>query len=115
MIKGVTNYWGINGMTGSFSYVLDFVLENFGMDNIFWIMYFINLVLSAIAYKLGFARKLTLGKNIFVYAMLFVGNYLTTIFSIMMLPMTESLIIIVIVLVIYRSRMYMQRKQRNAS
>jgi hypothetical protein len=115
MIKGVNGYWGIISMTGSFSIVLDFVLENYGIDNIFWIMYIINLVLSAIAYKLGFARKLTLGKSLFVYAMLFVGNYITTIFSIMKMPMTESLVIIVIVLMIYRGRMYMQRKQKNAT
>lgn len=102
-------------MTGSFSFVLDYILTNYGTDNIFWTMYVINFILSAIAYKLGFARKLTLGKNIFVYSMLLVGNYLTTIFSIMMLPMTESLIIIVIVLTIYRTRMYMQRKAKNAS
>ena len=102
-------------MTGSFSYVLDFVLANYGVDNIFWIMYVINLVLSAIAYKLGFARKLPLGKNIFVYVMLIIGNYITTIFSIMKLPMTESVILIVIVLAIYRIRLHFQRKEKNAS
>ena len=102
-------------MTGSFSYVLDFILANYGVDNIFWIMYVINLVLSAIAYKLGFARKLPLGKNIFVYVMLIIGNYITTIFSIMKMPMTESIILIVIVLAIYRSRLHFQRKAKNAS
>lgn len=102
-------------MTGSFSIVLDFIIDNYGIDNIFWIMYFINLILSAIAYKLGFARKLSMGKSIFVYAMLFVGNYITTIFSIMKMPMTESLVLIVIVLAIYRTRLHFQRKRDNAS
>lgn len=102
-------------MTGSFSIVLDYIVANYGVQNIFWKMYIINLVLSAIAYKLGFARKLSLWKNVFVYFMLFLGNYLTTIFSIMKTPMTESLVIIVIVLTIYRTRMYMQRKAKNAS
>lgn len=102
-------------MTGSFSIVLDYIVDQYGIDNIFWIMYVINFILSAIAYKLGFARKLTFWKNVFVYSMLLVGNYLTTIFSIMKMPMTETLIIIVIVLAIYRTRMYLQRKSKNAS
>ena len=102
-------------MTGSFSYILDFILANYGVDNIFWTMYVINLVLSAIAYKLGFARKLPLGKDIFVYVMLIIGNYITTIFSIMKMPMTESIILIVIVLAIYRTRLHFQRKEKNAS
>ncbi|MCG5103616.1 YlaH-like family protein [Oceanobacillus alkalisoli] len=102
-------------MTGSFSFVLDYIVDNFGIDNIFWTLYFINLILSVIAYKLGFARKLSVGKNIFVYFMLVLGNYITTIFSIMRLPMTESLVIICIVLVIYRTRLHMQRKAKNAS
>lgn len=102
-------------MTGSFSFILDYIVENYGTDHIFWIMYGINVVLSAIAYKLGFARKLSIGKNILVYFLLILGTYITTIFSIMMLPMTESLVIIVIVLAIYRFRMHLQRKQNNAS
>ncbi|MHA6251423.1 YlaH-like family protein [Oceanobacillus sp. CAU 1775] len=102
-------------MTGSFSLVLDFVVENYGVQNAFWIMYGINVVLSAIAYKLGFARKLSIGKSILVYILLILGTSITTLFSILMLPMTESLIIIVIVLAIYRSRMYFQRKENNAS
>ena len=101
-------------MTGSFSLILDYVVENFGTENVFWIMYGINVVLSAVAYKLGFARKLSIGKSALVYFLLVIGTYITTVFSIMMLPMTESLIIIVIVLAIYRSRMYLQRKQDNA-
>lgn len=102
-------------MTGNFSFVIDFVLQNYGVDYVYWIMYGINLVLSAVAYKLGFARKLSFGKNIFVYFMLLIGNYITTIFSIMKMPMTESLIVIVIVLAIYRTRLYYQRKAKNAS
>lgn len=101
-------------MTGSFSLILDYVVENFGTENVFWIMYVINVVLSAIAYKLGFARKLSIGKSALVYILLVIGTFITTVFSILMLPMTESLIIIVIVLAIYRSRMYLQRKQNNA-
>lgn len=102
-------------MTGTFSFILDFIVANFGVENVFWIMYVINLIFSAIAYKLGFARKLSIGKNIFVYLMLAAGTYITTIFSIMMLPITESLIIIVIVLAIYRTRLHLQRKTKNAS
>lgn len=102
-------------MTGSFSFVLDFVVANFGIDNVFLVMYLINLVLSAIAYELGFAKKLPLLKSVFVYLMLAAGTYITTIFSIMLMPMTESLFIVIVILAIYRMRLYMQRKEKNAS
>ncbi|RDW17963.1 YlaH-like family protein [Oceanobacillus chungangensis] len=95
------------------SIFFDLILENNGTDNIFWIFYFMNLVLAAIAFKLGFARKLSLLKNIFVYAMLFVGTYIITVFSVLRMPMTESLIIIIIVLAIYRMRLHFQRKANH--
>jgi hypothetical protein len=95
------------------SMFFDLIVDNNGTKNIFWIFYFMNLILAAIAFKLGFARKLTLLKNIFVYAMLFVGTYIITIFSILRMPMTESLIIIIIVLAIYRTRLHLQRKDKK--
>ncbi|RDW18523.1 hypothetical protein CWR48_12730 [Oceanobacillus arenosus] len=95
------------------SLFFDFIIENNGTENIFWIFYVMNLIFAAIAFKLGFARKLSLLKNIFVYFMLFVGTYIITIFSVLRMPMTESLIIIIIVLAIYRTRLHFQRKANN--
>ncbi|OZU90449.1 hypothetical protein CIL03_04695 [Virgibacillus indicus] len=100
-------------MDTDFNLLFDFILDNFGTENIFWIFYVLNLIFGAISFKLGFARELSLLKNIFVYIMLAAGTFVITIFSIFKLPITESLIIIAAVLAIYRYRLYKQRKSRN--
>jgi len=98
-------------MDTNFNIIFQFILNNFGSDHMFWIFYFLNLFFSVIAYKLGFARKLPLLKSIFVYILLAIGVYIITIFSILRLPMTESLMIISIVLAIYRFRLYKERQK----
>jgi len=79
----------------------------------FWIMYGIILLLSIIAYKLGFARKLPLVKSLIVYILLALGTFITAILSILEFPIAESLIIIVIILAIYRLRMYLERSRQG--
>ncbi|WP_099157952.1 YlaH-like family protein [Virgibacillus ndiopensis] len=96
-------------------FIFDYIVENYGTDNIFLILYVLNLIFGAIAFKLGFARQLPLLKSIFVYFMLAIGTYIITIFSIFKMPMTESLIIISIVLGIYRLRLHKQRNERNSA
>ncbi|MBY7143765.1 YlaH-like family protein [Virgibacillus sp. NKC19-3] len=93
--------------------IFDFVLNHYP-NYLFWIFYVLNLIFGAIAFKLGFARKLPLLKTIFVYVMLAVGTYIITIFSIFQMPITESLIIISLVLAIYRFRLHRQRKRNNS-
>nr|AIE77293.1 putative membrane protein YlaH [uncultured bacterium pBIO2160] len=94
--------------------VFDYILNTYGVENVFWIFYGLNLVLSIIAYKLGFARKLPLVKSIVVYILLLVGVYIITIFStVMRMPSVESLIVINLVLAIYRTRLHFQRKAKN--
>lgn len=100
-------------MDTNFSIIFDFVLKHFGPDYIYWILYVLNLIFGAIAYKLGFARSLPLLKSVIVYIMLAVGTYILTIFSIFKLPITESLIIISLVLAIYRFRLHLQRKSKQ--
>ncbi|WP_337020590.1 YlaH-like family protein [Oceanobacillus massiliensis] len=93
------------------AFVFDRVVEiNGGIDNIFWIFFVINFIFCAIAYELGFARKLPIGKTIFVYVMLLIGNFILTIFTtVMKMPTIESLSVIILVLAIYRFRLYKQR------
>src|SRR5690625_3112913 len=98
-------------MNTNFNIIFQFILNNFGTEHMFWIFYFLNLIFSVIAYKLGFARKLPIVKSIFVYILLAIGVYIITIFSILRLPMTESLIIISVVLAIYRYRLHKERKK----
>lgn len=82
-------------------------------QGLFWAFYIVNVIFAVIAYKLGFARELPLLKSVFVYIMLAVGTFVLTIFSILKYPMTETLIIVSIVLGIYRFRLYQDRKARN--
>lgn len=92
------------------------LIERFiGEDYLFVSFYILNVIFGVIAYKLGFARKLPLLKSIIVYFMLFVGMYIVSIFNLLGLPITETLIIISVVLGIYRYRLYRERKARNNS
>jgi len=98
-------------------FVFDLVVDiNGGIENIFWIFYVLNFILCAIAYELGFARKLPVLKKIFVYVLLLVGTYILTIFTtVMRMPTIESLIVIIIVLSIYRIRLHMQRTSEKSN
>lgn len=100
-------------MDSNNSAIFEFVLSQFGTDQMFTILYLLNLIFGAAAFKLGFARRLPMLKSIFVYIMLAVGTYILTIFSIFGLPITESLIIISIVLGIYRLRLHQERKRKK--
>lgn len=68
-----------------------------------WILYGIITVLSIIAYKLGFAIKLPLLKSIIVYIFLILGSTILTFLAIF-LPITEALVLTVVVLSIYHIR-----------
>ncbi|HLR22844.1 MAG TPA: YlaH-like family protein [Pseudogracilibacillus sp.] len=93
--------------------IFNFIVDIFGAtQTTFWVFYVLNLIFSIIAYKLGFARELPLLKSIIVYILLAFGVIIITIFSILEYPMTESLIIISLVLGIYRFRLYRDRKAR---
>lgn len=82
-------------------------------QGLFWALYILNIIFSIIAFKLGFARELPLLKSIIVYIMLAIGTFILTIFSIVKFPITETLIIISIVLGIYRFRLHRERKAWN--
>lgn len=97
-------------MGSKFNPILELIINSDFKPYTFWIMYVIILILSIISYKLGFARKLPLLKSFFVYLLLVVGTYITTLFSILSMPIAESLIIISLVLAIYRFRLYRERK-----
>jgi hypothetical protein len=100
--------------------VYDFIMENYGVEQLFNILYPINFVLAAIAYKLGFAKKLPIMKSIIVYILLAIGIFVLYLLFIVWsvasggapLPLTESLFIICVVLAIYRIRLHFQRKAK---
>ncbi len=100
-------------MENQFNILFQYFLDAYGTEHLFAIFYVLNFIFSVIAYKLGFARKLSILKSVFVYILLAVGVYIITIFSVFGLAVTESLIIITIVLAIYRFRLYRERKNKN--
>lgn len=101
-------------METSFSLVYELIVNYRDSINVFWTFYIINLVLAAIAYKLGFAKQLPILKSILVYIMLAVGMLILNLFSIVGYPITDSLIVICLVLGIYRFRLHLQRKSEHA-
>jgi hypothetical protein len=101
-------------MDTNFNIIFDFLLDNFGTSiNLFWVFYVLNFIFGVIAYKLGFAKKLPLIKSVIIYILFAIGVFIITIFSILQLPITESLIIISVVLAIYRFRLHNQRKSKK--
>ncbi|WP_217585719.1 YlaH-like family protein [Lentibacillus saliphilus] len=102
-------------MNSEFSFLFNYIYDNFGVEYIWEIFYVLNLIFGIISYKLGFARKLTFLKSLFVYIMLAIGTIVMTFFSVLFrMPMTESLIIIALVMGIYRFRLYRERSKRNS-
>jgi len=75
-----------------------------------WILYGIIVVLTIIAYKLGFSRKLPILKSMIVYMFLIFGCTILTFFATMM-PIVEGLIVINLVLIIYRVRRFLEGKR----
>lgn len=75
-----------------------------------WALYLTIVLLSGLVFKLGFARKLTWGKTIIVYAiMAFSCSFLT--FLALFLPVTEVLAVAAIFLAIYKYRLHKDTKQ----
>ncbi|MFD2043970.1 YlaH-like family protein [Ornithinibacillus salinisoli] len=99
----------------------DFVMDRFGEDHIFSVFFIVNFILAAIAYKLGFARKLSVLKSIIVYILLAIGVFVLNIMFIVLpiawastpLPIAESLVVICLILGIYRFRLYLQRQSKE--
>lgn len=93
--------------------VHQYLVENY-YDHVFSILYVLNLILIIIAYKLGFARKIPLLKSLIVYFLLAIGTVIVSIFSgIAELPTVESLFFIVLVLAVYRYRLYRERNAKK--
>jgi hypothetical protein len=74
-----------------------------------WLLYLTIVVLSIIVYKLGFARKLPLGKSIIIYIFLILGCTIMTFFGIF-LPVAEGLLVAALILIIYKIRLRQSKK-----
>lgn len=77
-----------------------------------YITFVLVFILSALVFKLGFARELPLMKNIIIYAFLFFGCILLTFFA-FFLPMVEGLLVAALILITYKSRMWREKREEK--
>ena len=77
-----------------------------------YVVFILVFILSAIVFKLGFARELPLLKNIIIYTFLFLGCIMLTFFA-FFLPMIEGLMVAALILIVYKSRMWREKREEN--
>jgi hypothetical protein len=75
-----------------------------------WLLYLTIVGLSIVVYKLGFAQKLPLLKNILIYAFLSLGSTVLTFLAIF-LPIAEGLVAAALILIIYKMRLRQHKKE----
>nr|WP_232337181.1 YlaH-like family protein [Lysinibacillus timonensis] len=80
-----------------------------------YVVFFLVFILSAIVFKLGFAKKdLSIGKNIIIYIFLFLGCMVLT-FLALFLPMIEGLIVAALILIVYKIRLWREKREEAAA
>lgn len=77
-----------------------------------YVVFILVFILSAIVFKLGFARELPLLKNIIIYTFLFLGCIMLTFFA-FFLPMIEGLMVAALILIVYKSRMWREKREEK--
>ena len=77
-----------------------------------YVVFILVFILSAIVFKLGFARELPLLKNIIIYTFLFLGCIMLTFFA-FFLPMIEGLMVAALILIVYKSRMWREKREEQ--
>jgi hypothetical protein len=76
------------------------------------LQYIFIVILSVIVYRLGFAKKLPLLKNVIIYICLVIGCLVLLLFS-YGLPIAEGLLVAAIVLIVYKIRLHQSKKQET--
>ncbi|MEQ2526042.1 hypothetical protein EKG37_09575 [Robertmurraya yapensis] len=77
-----------------------------------WLLYITIILLCVVVYKLGFARKLPMLKNVVIYAFLALGCTILTFFAVF-LPIAEGLVVAALILIIYKIRLHQEKKQQS--
>ena len=92
--------------------LLGLFIQMMGVQGAVWLYFVIIIVLSILVYNLGFARKLSLVKNMIIYVLLIIGSFVLLILS-YQLPVVESLFVAAIVLGIYQIRLRLHQNHRK--
>ena len=77
-----------------------------------YVLFALVFLMSAIVYKLGFAKKLKPLQNLVIYIFLFLGCLVLT-FLAFFLPIVEGLIVAALILIIYRVRRMNEHKDQK--
>nr|WP_251047819.1 YlaH-like family protein [Planococcus sp. ISL-109] len=77
-------------------------------------LFAVIFILSALVYKLGFAKKLPLGKNAVIILFLAAGGLGLT-FLAFFLPVVEGLVIAALILILYKIRLWREKRENAAS
>jgi hypothetical protein len=88
-----------------------FFIELTDVKSAVWLQYFYSVMFSAIVYKLGFAKKLPLLKNIVIFICLLIGCFLMLFFS-YALPIAEGLAGAALLLIVYKIRLHQTKKHQ---
>lgn len=75
-----------------------------------WLLYLTIIGLSILVFKLGFAQKLSLGKNLIIYSFLILGCTVLTFLGVF-LPIAEGLVAAALILIIYKLRLRQHKKE----
>ncbi|WP_332648129.1 YlaH-like family protein [Lysinibacillus sp. 54212] len=97
-------------MSGITRYIYDYLEPNY--DAAGYVVFILVFILSAIVFKLGFAKELPLIKNIIIYTFLFLGCIVLT-FLALFLPMIEGLIVAALILIIYKTRLWREKREER--
>lgn len=71
-------------------------------------------ILSAIVFKLGFAKSLPLWQNSIIYAFLFLGCIMLTFFA-FFLPIVEGLMVAALILIVYKTRLWREKREESSN
>lgn len=90
-----------------------FLYENLPSYNMAgYVVFILVFLLSALVYKLGFAKQLKMSQNIVIYVFLFLGCILLT-FLALFLPMVEGLIVAALILIVYKTRLWREKREEQ--
>lgn len=78
-----------------------------------WLLYITIILLAILVFKLGFAKKLPLGKSILIYLFLILGCTILTFLGVF-LPIAEGLVVASLILIIYKIRLRQEKQQAKA-
>jgi len=96
---------------GKMSPIARFIYETMpNFDSAGYVVFIITLLLSALVYKLGFAKQLKRSQNLVIFIFLFLGCLILT-FLAFFLPIIEGLIVAALILIIYKIRLRNEKKQ----